>query len=213
MADIDLMIDAFLRIRARPDEEDEIHWQFENVTFLLNIVDELAGDDKYIPIRKRKPRHSTLRTVEAAINEARENESAQSFEFQRNFDEEIKKAQAENDKIIEKFQKRREDLEKKQRSGGNVSLTELQQAIQELAEQNALLQRKLEIKREQLERDRDVEIQRIRREADLDIQKTQNMYKLWAVIVPPIPPFLVGLVVFVVRRLREREGISKARLR
>ena len=64
VADIDLMIPAFLRIRARPGEDEEISWQFENVNFLLNIIDVLSGDDDYIEIRKRKPKHSTLRMVE-----------------------------------------------------------------------------------------------------------------------------------------------------
>jgi ABC-2 type transport system permease protein len=34
-----------------------------------------------------------------------------------------------------------------------------------------------------------------------------------AVFLPPIPPLLVGIIVFVSRRLKEREGISKTRLR
>jgi ABC-2 type transport system permease protein len=38
-------------------------------------------------------------------------------------------------------------------------------------------------------------------------------YKLWAVILPPIPPLLVAFVVFMRRRLREREGVTRARLR
>ena len=46
-----------------------------------------------------------------------------------------------------------------------------------------------------------------------EILKIQNWYKFWAVFIPPIPPLLVGLIVFVHRRLREREGVTKARLR
>ena len=45
----------------------------------------------------------------------------------------------------------------------------------------------------------------------LEIQKIQRKFKLAAVIIPPIPPLLVGLIVFTRRRLREREGISKDR--
>jgi ABC-2 type transport system permease protein len=36
---------------------------------------------------------------------------------------------------------------------------------------------------------------------------------MWAVVLPPIPPLLVALVVFFTRRAREREGVSRARLR
>ena len=70
-----------------------------------------------------------------------------------------------------------------------------------------------QVAREKAERDRTQNIEKIRRETDLRIQKIQNWYKFVAVALPPIPPLVVGLIVFVRRRLREREGVSKARLR
>jgi ABC-2 type transport system permease protein len=41
----------------------------------------------------------------------------------------------------------------------------------------------------------------------------QDNYKLWAVLLPPIPPLIVAFAVFFNRRAKEREGVSKARLR
>ena len=41
----------------------------------------------------------------------------------------------------------------------------------------------------------------------------QNHAKLLAVILPLIPPLLVGGVVFFIRRVQEREGVSRKRLR
>ena len=41
----------------------------------------------------------------------------------------------------------------------------------------------------------------------------QDKYKLWAVILPPIPPLLVGLGVYFSRRAKEREGVARSRLR
>jgi ABC-2 type transport system permease protein len=41
----------------------------------------------------------------------------------------------------------------------------------------------------------------------------QDDYKLWAVLLPPIPPLIVAGIVFFNRRANEREGVSKARLR
>ncbi len=99
------------------------------------------------------------------------------------------------------------------RDSGKVKLQDVTAAAQAFnIEQNRLAKR-LEVTREQLQRDRDEGIEKIRRDTDLEILKIQNSIKLWAVALPPIPPLLVGLVVFVRRRLREREGISKSRLR
>jgi ABC-2 type transport system permease protein len=64
---------------------------------------------------------------------------------------------------------------------------------------------------EELENERRENLRSIQLDAELEIQEKQRNFKLAAVIIPPIPPLLVGLVVFTRRRLREREGISKAR--
>ena len=78
---------------------------------------------------------------------------------------------------------------------------------QEIREQSAKFQsKKLQFENERLEKKRIIDL-----EAELEIQEIQRKFKLAAVVIPPIPPLLVGLFVFTRRRLREREGISKAR--
>jgi ABC-2 type transport system permease protein len=215
VADIDLMISTFLRIRARPGEDEEINWNFENVNFLLNIVDVLSGDDDYIAIRKRKPRHSTLRLVEQKTQQMRAEEFEERYTFQQKFDDAIKEIEEQNKKEIEKVQKELEELQEKQRKEGQagISFADLQKKMTDLAIVQERLNRKLEVRREQLRRERDDNIERIRRDIDLDILAIKNEWKFWAVVLPPIPPLLVGLVVYVRRRLREREGVARSRMR
>ncbi len=215
VADIDLMMSAFVRIRARPDEDDEINWNFENVNFLLNIVDVLSGDDRYIEIRRRRPMHSTLRMVELQTEAARDREFEQRLAFQEAFHAEVRAAEEQNQEEIERFQKRLDELQEKQRLEGQqgIRMVDVQRAAQDYAEVTARLNRRLEIRREQLQRSLDEDISATRRAIDLEILRIKNQYKFWAVTIPPIPPLLVGLVVFVRRRLREREGISKTRMR
>ncbi len=64
-----------------------------------------------------------------------------------------------------------------------------------------------------MQRQRDEDIADVRRKVDLQIAGIKNYYKFLAVALPPIPPLLVGLIVFVRRRLREREGVAKSRLK
>jgi ABC-2 type transport system permease protein len=213
VSDIDLMIPAFLRIRARPDEQEDIQWQFENVTFLLNAIDVLSADTDYISIRKRKPRYATLQIVESRVEEARDREFAKRVEFQAKYDKAVQEAEAENERTLDKFQSIVNDLQKKQSEGEEIDEAELREKMQRLSEQQEVLRRRLAIKKQRYEREREREIKRIQRDVDLEIQRTQFFYKFWAVAIPWIPPFLVGLVVFVRRRLREREGIEKSRLR
>ena len=41
----------------------------------------------------------------------------------------------------------------------------------------------------------------------------QDRYKLYAILIPPIPPLLLALAVFFRRRELERQGVSRERLR
>ena len=68
VADIDLLSTPFVRIRAQPDQE--VRFRFENVTFVLNVIDALAGENAFLDIRKRKTKYSTLRVIERQIGRA-----------------------------------------------------------------------------------------------------------------------------------------------
>lgn len=213
VADIDLMMSAFMRIRARPDDDEEMNWRFENVNFLLNIVDSLSGDDDYVEIRRRKPYHTTLKKIEEKVRSQRDAEFRNRIEYEEKFNDEIKKIEEENQKLNKELNDQLEEMQKKQREGGDVSSADLLALMQANSIKEQELEQKLAVKREQMQRERDDRIEEARRQTDLKILEIQNFYKFLAVALPPIPPLLVGLIVFVSRRLREREGIAKSRLR
>ncbi len=209
VADIDIMSDAFLTLRARPDQGMEVKWNFENVTFLLNVFDELTGDTDYISIRKRKPSHYTLRVVEFSAAQARKDEQTAREKFQKEFQDELDKKRDEINKIVEKLQNELDEL----RKDPNADPAQMQYILQRHLIEQERANRRIAVLQEQLELDRDRKIRNIRREADAKISAIQNSFKLWAIVLPPIPPLFLGILVFVVRLLREREGVAKSRLR
>jgi ABC-2 type transport system permease protein len=212
VADIDVMAPGFVRLRARPNEEQSIQWKFENVTFLLNIIDELSGDTEYIDIRKRKTKFSTLKIVEARVEEARAREYIEEVKFRENYNQAAEQADMQQTENRRKLESIVEDLQKKQKEGQEINEIELREKIQRLKEQQQVLDRRVANEKQRLQRERDRDMARIQRDVDLEIQQIQSVYKAWAVAVPWIPPALVGVIVFVRRRLREREGIEKSRL-
>jgi ABC-2 type transport system permease protein len=211
VADIDLLGDEFLGIRARPDRQ--LEFRFDNVTFVLNVLDSLVGDERFIDIRSRKLRYSTLARVEQQTEEVRKEDKLRREEFTKSYDDAVKKAKEEREAAIKVITKRVEDLQEKQKRGEEISVDLLMRIMNEQQEMQKTLQARAEQEESRLKRRRDNEIEKSRRDYQQRIDSIQFFYKAVAVLLPPIPPILVALVVFAWRRLREREGIARARLK
>ncbi len=212
IADIDCMLPIFMDIRRRPEQFEEIGFRFQNVTFLLNVMDVLAGETGYPEIRKHEPQHSTLRLVEERADEHRQNELDRQRGYVKEFNDAIQQVEAENQKALAEFEQKVNKL-KEEGATSVQKQQELTALATQMVQQRAFLERKLAVKREALEKDRDQRTETSRRLADLEVLRLQNYYKMLAIFLPPIPPLLVGIAVFVSRRVKEREGISKNRLR
>jgi ABC-2 type transport system permease protein len=207
VADIDLMGQQIFGLRNRPDEVFGL--DFDNVTFVLNLLDTLAGDERFLEIRKRKPKHRTLARIEDTVAEAREMADAQRQKYIAEFDKAEREANAELQDEVGEFEKKIKDME----AGGNADPQAAMQAVQQLASRQRLAQRRLDTKLERLKRKRDAEIEQVERALEATIRREQDWQKWLAVMLPPIPPLVVAFFVFFRRRAREREGVAKSRLR
>ena len=98
IADLDMISEQFFEIRKRKID----NLDFDNIPFVLNCVDVLAGDDAYISLRKRRPQHRTLERLEkqtrdyvlAAQDEAKqaEDEAKDALDrAQKSLDEKVRK--------------------------------------------------------------------------------------------------------------------------
>jgi ABC-2 type transport system permease protein len=150
--------------------------------------------------------------VEAQADEARRLEAEERSKVVEKFNESVSAVEEASSKAERQF---KEAVEKLQTDGAidASKLQELNQRLQEYQIKQSQLSRKLDLERSKLQRERDRNIRDARGKADDAINKIKNRYKMLAVFIPPIPPLLVGIIVMVSRRLREREGISKNRLR
>jgi ABC-2 type transport system permease protein len=210
VADIDLLADYFVEIRDYPIRSG-IEYRFQNMAFALNVIDSLAGEATFLGLRNRRVDHVTLQRVEQTYEKSMQEVYRQTQEFQIEFD-------TKRNLVISELKEKTRSLEneiakdeKKKAAGEPYDAVRLA-ARQSLLESERRQQAEKfkaqieELDNERLEKKRSTEL-----DAELEIQKIQRKFKLAAVILPPIPPLLVGLIVFTRRRLREREGISKAR--
>ncbi len=207
VADIDMVSDVFFSLRA--EGEDDNHWNFDNVPFVLNIIDELAGDEQFVEIRKRKPEHPRLDRIESRTADARQQALDAVNQAEKKRDEAMDTAKDEMEKINKDFQKKLQE----QQNRGELDFNSLQIAASN-AQASQLATKK---KFEQSQRDTDDEFKKSRdaakREENSQIRNAQQQSKLWAILLPPIPPLLVAFFVFFGRRAREQEGVSRDRLR
>lgn len=210
VADIDLLADLFVQLRDQPIQ-DGIVYRFQNMSFVLNLIDALAGEDVYQDIRNRRERHVTLKVVEETTNEAMDKLYYQTQELEKEFKISEQDGLNAARKKFRDIQQDIDALKRRQTNGEQIDLSVLKFKEQALSSTQQAETQKLQARREELNNQLQDAIRSIRLDAELKIQDIQRKFKLAAVIIPPIPPLVVGLIVFARRRLREREGISKAR--
>ena len=203
VADIDMLHQEFFRIREQGDiPEAGIRFDFDNVTFVMNVLDELAGDRRFIDIRKRRPQHRTLERIDQVTEVSRKAAASERKRFEDEYEKAIEEEQKNLDKRIKDLE---EQLKKEQMNTLDVA--------QRVAIELKAGQQRIEAKKEQLKRERDQKISEIETNLAVEIRRVQDGYKMAAVFLPPIFPAALALVVFITRRVREYEGVSRSRLR
>ncbi|HUQ90552.1 MAG TPA: Gldg family protein [Bryobacteraceae bacterium] len=194
VADLDLMGEQFFELRRRGIE----NLNFDNVSFLLNAVDQLAGDTSVISLRKRRPRHRTLEAVEARTRRYDEQRLKQTQEAEVFADARLREAQSRLDRAVREIQQRTDlDEQAKQIMISNVQSVET---------------RRLTVARQGIEDEKQRQVENSRAEMENSIRGIQNTIKLLAVALPPVPAFLVFLIVTARRLARERIGTPLDRI-
>jgi len=200
VADVDLLYGVFFALRSMGDDPRNPipKWNLDNVPLVLNIIDALAGETRFLNIRKRRPQHRELTAVSSLLEEAKKDRSDE----RRKADEEFEKVQTEEQK---KFDKKIKEL--RERKGIDEQTAE-QEVIMALTDG----QQRLELEKAALERKRDERYREIERNLAGQVQRVQDRYKILAVALPPLLPLLIALCVFIVRRSQEGEGVPVERI-
>lgn len=193
LADVDMMGQQFFELRSRGIQ----NLNFDNVTLLLNAVDELVGDSSFIALRKRRPKHRTLEAVEARTRVYEEQRVERTEEAQATAEKRLSEAQARLDAAVAEI-RQRPDLDEQTRE---IMISNLRSAEE----------RRLQVARANIEDERDREIENARVTMEASVRRIENTIKLLAVGLPPIPAFLVLVLVSLRKLKRERTGVPADR--
>lgn len=191
IADVDVIGSQFFAMRReglrRAGTE---HIQFDNVTFVLNCVDQLAGDETFIELRKRRRAHRVLDALEAERRVFDEQQLKEQKEAEDRAEAELKRAQEHLSEEVKKIEAR-EGLDETTKE---IMVAQKQQVEQKLFDQ----------KKQQTEDEKERRINESRARANREIERIQNRIRRSGTFVPPLPALLVGALVAMLRWRRER---------
>ncbi len=194
VADIDVVSDSLFSI-----VKGELYGlKLDNVKFVLNCVDVLAGDDSYVELRKRRPIYRTLTEVQR-----------QTDLFRKQRSEEQEKAEKD---AKEQLEKRKESLRKQHEQIENdTKLTPREKATKlQIAQETE--QRRLEVAEANIERDKRSKVEVIKAKEQRQIRKLEDQIRLRAIAFPPIPAILLGILILTLRLNAERRDIEASRM-
>jgi ABC-2 type transport system permease protein len=178
-------------------EADYIDIPIDNVTFVLNAVDALAGEDRYLALRSRTPQERILEVIEQRRQQYTEEQL-----------KERAKARADAEERLEAARERLQaEVDKLQNDDSLDPRTKNQ--LLRTAQQN--ISRQLELQEAEINRERDAAIRKAENESKSQIKAIEDRVWLWAVLIPPIPAIIVGLTMLCLRITNERSNIDPKR--
>jgi len=193
LADLDMISDMFFGLRRQGIKD----LQFDNVTFLLNCVDDLAGDVSLIELRSRRPRYRTLTTIEKKRQEFQKDMLAREKAAEDEAARQLQQAQRRLDDKVEEL-KKRTDIDDNTKS---IMLAQLERVEN----------KRLESTKAEIEARKKEQTDRAEKEMYRGIRRIENSARVLAVVLPPLPAILIGLLILAYQVSRERASTPLSR--
>jgi len=210
IADMDILSDYFVNLRNNPIRNN-VEYVSQNMSFVLNLLDSLGGEETFLDIRNRRVSHVTLAKIDEQYELAQTEVFNDENQIQNDYTTELSAIRQNLTGKLKPLQDQIQKMEVKKKDGKPYDAAKLAAKKALLDTEVREQQQRMQTRTQELNIEREEKKRRINLDAELKIQKIQQFFKLCAVVIPPIPPLIVGIIVFFRRRLREREGISKAR--
>lgn len=192
-ADADIISDTSFQIA-----QNELHGlRLDNVKFVLNCVDVLAGDRANVELRNRRPEHRALKEVQKRADKFREEVQGEREAAEKEAKKALESAKKALDEEIEKISK-----------DENLSQVEKAQKSEMAA---AKKQRELDVREANIKQKKELKLNQLKAREQRDIRRMESGIRFWAVLLPPIPSIILGIIVLSMRLTKEQQAIEEIR--
>jgi ABC-2 type transport system permease protein len=194
IADLDMIGEQFFELRRQKIPNLE----FDNVTFVLNCVDVLSGDDSFVALRKKRPKHRTLLALEAQTKKFIDEFERQTKSAEDAAKDKLDQAQKAFDKQVDQV-KSRTDYDERTK---DIMVANLQ----------AVASRRLDFDKAKIQDEKLTLIREARADSEQKTRVIENRVRFLALAIPPLPPLILALLVLATRIRRENVGATPSRL-
>jgi ABC-2 type transport system permease protein len=195
IADLDLISNQFFQIRR---QMTDANLRFDNVTFVLNCIDSLVGDESLIELRKRRPILRKLKRVEEAQRA-----------FEDAWTQQKEEAERAAKQALDEAQKRLDDAVAKIRDDASLDEQAKEVKIVEVQQQE---NRRLDLAKAKIDSEKKAKLEAATHERDIARKRIHDSYRLLTLILAPMPALLLGIVTLVRRGSRAAAIVPQNRL-
>jgi ABC-2 type transport system permease protein len=192
IADLDFVSDIFY------DQQDALGLPLDNLKLLQNALEVLAGEEGFAALRGRRPTLRTLTSLEKQVNAFRSERATRQKEMEDVVQKQLDEAQSLLDAKLKTINEQQEL---------NV-IQRLQLASQEAAD----VQSEFDRKKEKLDKELQRQLDQLKLAEQKKISGLESRIQWLAVCLAPLPAVLLGIVVFINRRLAENRNIRPERM-
>ncbi len=196
VADLDFVSDLYYA-QQQSLEQQSVRGQLDNLSFLQNAIEVLAGDEGFVSLRNRRPSPRTLTKVESVLEGYRAERAGKQEEAEKRVRDQLEKAQQELDEAAKEI-------------GENQSLSFFEK-LQRTSQEASDTQRRFNLKKEKLDKELKKDISLLKSEEKQKTSDYERRIRLLAILLAPLPAFLLGIFVLSWRAMNERKHIEPDR--
>ena len=185
VSDLDMVGNQFFQIRRQMADPN---LRFDNVTFVLNCIDSLVGDESLIELRKRRPVLRKLERVEESQKQFEDSWLQSKDAAEKAAKDELDAAQKRLDDAVAKIRddKALDDQAKE------VKIVQVQQAEN----------RRFELAKARIEDDKKMKIEIAAHDRDEARRGIQDGYRLITLVLAGLPGLLLGVITWLRKSAR-----------